>query len=215
MAEPVFTWRSLIGSRRRGIPLLLGVFALAILLFTAAFHTLYPAFEGREVSWAESLLFILETITTVGFGELLPFHSDVTILFTIVLILAGVFMIFLSVPSILEPILSRIINAPPPTETAREMKGHVVIAGYGPLARALIDSLVISDLGIVVVEADEEVAREVVAHYRSRVSVIWGDYRLARTWDRAWVRHAHSVVVCEDERTAAEIILGVRDLTRG
>ena len=215
MAEPALSWRLLVGSKRRGIAVLIAAFAIAILLFTAAFHTLYPAFEGREVSWAESLLFILETITTVGFGELLPFHSDVTILFTIVLILAGVFMIFLSVPSILEPILSRIINAPPPTETAREMKGHVVIAGYGPLARALIDSLVISDLGIVVVEADEEVAREVVAHYRSRVSVIWGDYRLARTWERAWVRHAHSVVVCEDERTAAEIILGVRDLTRG
>ena len=141
MARPAVSWRLIIGSKKRGIAVLLAAFTLAILLFTAAFHTLYPAFEGREVSWAESLLFILETITTVGFGELLPFHSDVLILFTIVLILAGVFMIFLSVPSILEPVLSRIINAPPPTETAREMKGHVVIAGYGPLARALIDSL--------------------------------------------------------------------------
>ena len=215
MGEPVLSWRFIVGSRRRGILALVGIFILAILLFTAAFHTLFPVLEGREISWLQALLFILETITTVGFGDLLPFRSDLTILFTIVLILAGVFMIFLSIPVILEPVLSRIMNAPPPTGTSREMKGHVVIAGYGPLARALIDSLVISDLGIVVVEADEAVAREVVSHYRSRVSVVWGDYRASRTWEQAWVKHAHSVVVAEDERTAAGIILGVRDTTRG
>jgi Trk K+ transport system NAD-binding subunit len=45
--------------------------------------------------------------------------------------------------------------------------------------------------------------------------VVWGDYTSTRTWEKAWVRHAHSLVLCEDERTAAEIILGVRDLTRG
>ena len=211
----MIVWRFLAGSRRRGILSLLGIFLLAILLFTISFHALFPLLEGREISWLQALLFILETVTTVGYGELLPFRSDLSILFTIVLILAGVFMIFLSIPVLLEPVLTRIISAPPPTETRRKMKGHVVIAGYGNLARALIESLIISDLGIVIVEPDEAVAREVVARYRSRVSVVWGDYMSPRTWDHAWVRHAHSVVLCEDERTAAEIILGVRDQTRG
>jgi Trk K+ transport system NAD-binding subunit len=95
------------------------------------------------------------------------------------------------------------------------MKGHVIIAGYGPLARALIESLIVSDLGIVVVEAKEAAARQAFTLNPGRVSVVWGDYRASRTWEQAWVEHAHSVVVCEDERTAAEIILGVRDLTRG
>ncbi|MDD1660956.1 MAG: NAD-binding protein, partial [Methanomicrobiales archaeon] len=208
-------WRFLTSSKRRGILSLLGIFLLFILLFTITFHALFPILEGREISWLQALLFILETITTVGFGELLPFRSDLSILFTIVLILAGVFLIFLSIPILLEPVLTHIINAPPPTETSREMKGHVVIAGYGNLARALIESLIISDLGIVIVEADEAVAREVFARYRSRVSVVWGDYMSPRTWEHAWLGHAHSVVVCEDERTAAEIILGIRDQTRG
>ncbi|HVP25301.1 MAG TPA: NAD-binding protein [Methanomicrobiales archaeon] len=215
MGDGLLPLRVLFGQGRRGIPLLIAIFAAALLLFTLIFHTIYPLFEGKEISWLESLLFILETITTVGFGELLPFRSDYTILFTIILILTGVFMIFMFIPVLLEPVLSRIINVPPPTGVPREMKGHVVIAGYGPLARALIESLIISDLGIVVVEADEAVAREVVAHYRSRVSVVWGDYRSSRTWEKAWVRHAHSIVVSEDERTAAEIILGVRDQTSG
>ncbi|MGE5831759.1 MAG: potassium channel family protein [Methanomicrobiales archaeon] len=215
MAEGIPPWRFIFGQGRRGIPLLAGIFILALIFFTAIFHTIYPIFEGREISWAQALLFILETVSTTGYGDLLPFRSDYTMLFAIVLILSGVFMIFMFIPVLLEPMLTRIISAPPPRGTKREMKGHVVIAGYGPLARALIDSLIISDLGIVVVEADERVAREVVSHYPSRVSVIWGDYRAPRTWEQAWVRHAHSVVVCEDERTAAEIILGVRDLTAG
>ena len=215
MGEPVLSWRSLVGSKRRGILSLLGIFVLAIVIFTVGFHTLFPILEGREISWLQALLFVLETITTVGFGDLLPFRSDYTILFTVILILAGVFMIFLSIPILLEPVLTRIINTPPPTGTSREMRGHVVIAGYGNLARALIESLIISDLGIVIVESDEAVAREVFSRYRSRVSVIWGDYMSRRTWEHAWVGHAHSVVVCEDERTAAEIILGIRDQTRG
>lgn len=215
MGEPMLSWRLLVGSKRRGILALLGILVLAILFFTIVFHTLFPLLEGREISWLQALLFILETITTVGYGELLPFRNDLTILFTIILILTGVFMIFLSIPVLLEPVLTRIINTPPPTGTSREMKGHVVIAGYGNLARALIESLIISDMGIVIVESDEAVAREAFARYRSRVSVVWGDYTSPRTWENAWVRHAHSVVLCEDERTAAEIILGVRDLTRG
>ena len=175
MAEPLLFWKTLVGSRKRGIPLLILTLALALLLFTVIFHTIYPIFEGKEISWLEALLFILETITTVGYGELLPFRSDYTILFTIVLILAGVFMIFMFIPVILEPIFTRIINAPPTTGPSREMKGHVVIAGYGPLAGALIDSLVISDLGIVVVEADEAVARGGLLPPPRRVLVVWGD----------------------------------------
>jgi voltage-gated potassium channel len=215
MVEPLLFWKSLVGSRRRGIPLLILALALALLLFTFIFHTIYPLFEGKEISWFQALLFILETITTVGYGELLPFRSDYTILFTIVLILTGVFMIFMFIPLLLEPVLTRIITAPPTTGPSREMKGHVVIAGYGPLARALIESLIISDLEIVVVESDEAVAREVFTLYPRRVSVVWGDYMSPRTWEHAWVKHAHSIVLCEDERTAAEIILGVRDQTRG
>jgi voltage-gated potassium channel len=215
MVEPLLFWKSLVGSRRRGIPLLILALALALLLFTIIFHTIYPLFEGKEISWFQALLFILETITTVGYGELLPFRSDYTILFTIVLILTGVFMIFMFIPLLLEPVLTRIITAPPTTGPSREMKGHVVIAGYGPLARALIESLIISDLEIVVVESDEAVAREVFTLYPRRVSVVWGDYMSPRTWEHAWVKHAHSIVLCEDERTAAEIILGVRDQTRG
>ena len=215
MFEPVYAWRFLTGSKRRGILSLLGIFLAAILLFTIIFHAIFPPLEGGEISWLRALLFILETITTVGYGDLLPFRNDLTNLFTIVLILAGVFMIFLSIPVLLEPVLARIINAPPPTGTSREMKGHVVIVGYGNLARALIESLIISDLGIVIVEPDEAVAREIVSRYRSRVSVVWGDSMSTRTWEHAWVGHAHSVVVCEDEKTAAEIILGIRDQTRG
>ncbi|HVN65092.1 MAG TPA: NAD-binding protein [Methanomicrobiales archaeon] len=215
MDDRFLPWRFIFSPGRRSIPLLIAIFTCAVLAYTAIFHTIYPLLEGKAISWPAALLFILETITTVGFGDLLPFRSDYTILFTIVLILTGVFMIFMFIPVLLEPVLSRIINVPPPTGTSREMKGHVVIAGYGPLARALVESLIISDLGIVVVEPDEAVAREVVARYRSRVSVVWGDYRISRTWEQAWVKHAHSVVVCEDERTAAEIILGIRDLTGG
>jgi hypothetical protein len=57
---------------------------IILLLFTVIFHSIYPVLEGKEISWAQSLLFILETVTTVGYGDLLPFRSDYTILFTVI-----------------------------------------------------------------------------------------------------------------------------------
>src|SRR5512136_1231987 len=99
MDERFLPWRYIFGgSRRRGIPLLIIIFALAILLYTVIFRAIYPVFEGKDISWPAALLFVLESITSVGCGDLRPFRSDVTMLFTVILILAGVFMIFMFIP---------------------------------------------------------------------------------------------------------------------
>ncbi|MDD1718246.1 MAG: NAD-binding protein, partial [Methanoregulaceae archaeon] len=65
----------------------------------------------------------------------------------------------------------------------------------------------------VVVERDEEKAGECAKRHRASVHVVWGDYSDPVTWTKAWTRDADFLVVDEDERTAASIILGVREQT--
>jgi voltage-gated potassium channel len=45
--------------------------------------------------------------------------------------------------------------------------------------------------------------------------VIWGDYSEPRLWADAGIKHAHTIILSEDERTSAAIILGIRESVSG
>ncbi len=177
------------------------------------YHTFRPVWEGDTITWADSLLFILETVTTTGYGEQLPFENEATVLFAIVVMLTGVVMIFMIIPLLLAPYISEIVHTAPPRRTPYEVDGHVVIVGFSELVRSLIESLMISDLAMVVVVDDESLARELDGRYRGEVHVVWGSYADPATWSGAWVKNASTVIVTERERTTASVILGIRDAT--
>ena len=113
---------------------LLLVFGVAIAVYTAIFHHFYPLLEGKPITWLEALLFVLESITTVGYGDLLPFGNQLTILLTVFMILTGIFMIFMFIPLLLQPFLARLIHASPPATLSRPVKGHLVIVGFGSIS---------------------------------------------------------------------------------
>ncbi|MDD1720000.1 MAG: NAD-binding protein, partial [Methanoregulaceae archaeon] len=189
-------------------------FFIQIATFTILFHYFYPVLEGKDVSWPNALLFVMETVTTTGYGDLLPFQSQAMVLFTTIMMITGIVMIFMIVPLLLAPFLSSLIVSSPPRRTPRVLHNHVVIVGYGELARSLVESLMISDLEMVIVDDDETVAASVTREHRKGAYVIWGDYSDQETWKHAWVKNASNIIVCEEERLAAAIILGIREQTR-
>lgn len=189
------------------------LFALQVIIFTAIFHTIYPLYEGKPIDWAHSFLFVIETITTTGYGELLPFYNQTTILFTTIVMLTGVIMIFMVIPLLLTPYLVAVLRSAPPRSAPHELFRHTVIIGYGELAHSLMESLMISDKEILIVEEDEGKAKEIARKNRRRAYVIWGSYDNPQTWELAWVKNADTVIICEDERTTASIILGIRGMT--
>jgi voltage-gated potassium channel len=206
-------WRLFFSSQRVMIGFFFLLFFLQIIAYTTVFHYIYPILEQKPISWPTALLFVVETITTTGYGELLPFTSQITVLVSILMMISGIIVIFMIIPLILIPIIANLLHAAPPKKIPRELRNHIVIIGFGELTRSLIESLMISELEIVVIEDDEETARSVGNLYGKRVFVVWGDYGESRTWNHAYVRFAGTVIVDEDERTAATIILGIRDLT--
>ncbi|HVP93976.1 MAG TPA: NAD-binding protein [Methanoregulaceae archaeon] len=191
------------------------LFFLEMAAYTILFYYLYPILEGKSITWPKSLLFVLETITTTGYGELMPFQNDLTVIFTIIMMITGITIIFTIVPLLIAPYLSSILQTSPPQKTPHKLKDHVVIIGYGELATSLIESLMISDLEIVIIDDDEHTIIEVAKKHRNRVFTVWGDYSNPATWSGGWLKYASNVIVCEDERTAATIILGIREQTPG
>jgi Trk K+ transport system NAD-binding subunit len=185
-----------------------------VLAYTAVFHYIYPLLEGKSLTWVEALFFTMETITTVGYGYLLPFQSQVTMLFSIVVMITGIFNLFMLVPLMLEPYLQSVINPTPPLKVRRPLHGHVVIVGHTELTRELIENLTIADIDIVFVESALEQAREIESRSSDLAEVVWGNYSDPATWENACIGAARGVVVSRDERTNALVILGIRHMTK-
>jgi Trk K+ transport system NAD-binding subunit len=208
-------WRSIRNSPGIQISIYFFAFALLIGLNTYLFYSYYPLLESKPLSWSESLLFVVESMTTVGYGELLPFSSDITRLLAIQIMLSGVIMIFVVIPLLLAPFLTTLLAPAPPRKTPHRLSGHTIVMGYNELTSSVIDSLAISDHDIVVIEQDKAKALEIATHYRKRAYVIWGDYNDPGTWSAAHIAGAHYVVICMDERQTASIVLGIRGQVSG
>ena len=193
------------------------VYLLAVVgivaLYTVLFHRYYPILEGRPISWAGSLLFVMQTVTTVGYGELLPFRNEWTSLFSVLMMTTGIVMFFVAVPVLLTPLLSRVLHGTPPRRTARTLEDHVVIIGYDDTVRSILESLRIAHVPVVVIEEDESTAMQAYARYRGAVHVIWGDPGLASTRTAASLDAARHVIVVGSEQRAANTVLAIRDRT--
>ena len=208
-------WRAIRNSPGIQISIYFFAFALLIGLNAYLFHSYYPLLESKPLSWSESLLFVVESMTTVGYGELLPFSNDITRLLAIQIMLSGVIMIFVVIPLLLAPFLTTLLAPAPPRRTPHHLSGHTVVIGYDEITSSVIDSLTISDHDIVIIEQDKAKALEIATHYRKRAYVIWGDYTDPGTWSAAHIASAYYVVICKDERQTASIVLGIRGQVTG
>ena len=204
-------WRIIHTSAKMRVLIYFVLFALLITIFTVIFHGLYPAFEGKTVDWAQSLLFVIQTITTTG--SLLAYHSDTIIILSTIMMLAGVIMIFMVIPLILTPYLVAVLRSGPARRTPHPLYHHTVIVGNGELSRALVESLSLSEKEVLIVEEDEKAARDLALRHLRRAFVLWGEYDDPQTWEQAWIKNADFVILCENERTTASIILGIRGIT--
>ena len=208
-------WRAIRNSPGIQISIYFTAFTLLIGVYYYIFLSFYPILENRPVSEANALLFVVQSMTTVGNTELPHFTNPLTMLLSIQIILTGVIMIFIVVPLLLAPFLTTLLAPTPPKKTPHVLTGHTVVFGYDQLTHSVVDSLMISDHDIVIIEQDKATALEIATKYRKRAYVLWGDYSDPNTWSAAHIADAHYIVICRDERQTASILLGIRKLAKG
>ena len=206
-------WRVIRNSPGIQISIYFFAFALLIAVNTYLFHSYYSVLENKPLSWSEALLFVVESMTTVG--SVVPISNDITRILAIQIMLSGVIMIFIVIPLLLAPFLTTLLAPTPPRGTPHRLSKHTVVIGYNELTSSVIDSLTISDHDIVIIEQDKAKALEIATHYRKRAYVIWGDYADPGTWSAAHITDADYVVICMDERQTASIVLGIRGQVKG
>ena len=110
-------------------------------------------------SWIDALYMTVITMTTVGFGEVVPL-DDQSKIFTIFLILASIIIVGYALSIITEYILSRDhieeLKHKRMKKKIDKLKNHVVVCGYGRNGKQTVRKLAAYNKSFVVIEKDKE-----------------------------------------------------------
>lgn len=179
-----------------------------VVAYTLVYDLGMSVFEARPRTVLESLVVVVETFTTTGYGEDAPWTSPQMQAFMVLMQLTGVFVIFLTLPLFVAPwVEQRLATTLPPSV---DLADHVVICELSTRGENLIEELESWERPYVVVESDRDRAGEL--HERG-LTVIYGDPESTETLESAGARRADAVVADAGDDRNASIVLSARELS--
>lgn len=189
--------------------MLAGIIAVYSLLFR-----MVMSHEGRHYSWLTGVYWTFQTMSTLGYGDVV-FESDLGRLLSLVVLGTGITILFIFLPFTLiqffyAPWLEARAAARAPRVLPADMTGHVLLTAYGPIEAALIERLAQFDLPYAVVVP--ETAQALALHDRG-VSVLVGQIDDPDTYRQAGVDRASLVTTTLSDTANANVALTVRSVS--
>ncbi len=136
----------------RRILLLLLVPLVLILVGTCGFH-----FLEEKYTWLDSLYMTVMTVTTVGFGEVHPL-SDRGRIFTIFLMLGGIFALFYAMGEVIRAIvtgeLTTVLGKQQMEQALARLHQHLIVCGFGRMGQLVCREFAGQKMPFVVIERD-------------------------------------------------------------
>lgn len=185
----------------------LAALAFSIILGTAGFRLI----EGW--SFADSLYATVQTLTTVGYGDITP-HSVAGRLFAVVIMLIGVGGVALGASTIVQSVVqSELLSTFGQRRQSKKMsklQDHFIICGSGRVGSHLVRDLLAADESFVVIENDQERAAE---FSQRGVNVLVADATLEESLREARVERARGLAAClPNDADNVYVVLTARDL---
>jgi voltage-gated potassium channel len=141
------------------------------------YHTLG---EGQW-RWDECFYMTIITLSTVGFGEVLP-HMDVvpgTRIWTLLLILFGsgslLFFVSTMTAFIVEGDIQGVLRRRRMQSRIDKLSGHFIVVGVGATGIHVVEELLASDVAFVVIDTNEERLRTVADRLGPKMLYVDGD----------------------------------------
>ncbi|MBF0481852.1 MAG: potassium channel protein [Desulfovibrionaceae bacterium] len=175
-----------------------GIAALSLIfmLGVAAFMLV----EGWK--FFDSLYMVVITLSTVGYGEVLPLSTDGRIV-AMLLILSGVGTFFYLIGAftkmLVEGNLHMFLGRRKVRKQIEKMHGHVIVCGYGRLGRVVVADFLKEGIGVVVVEREPEVVSQL---QEREIPHIDGDATDDETLAAAGIGRARALAACLTQEAA-------------
>ncbi|MFB6153668.1 MAG: TrkA family potassium uptake protein [Halodesulfurarchaeum sp.] len=192
--------------QRRRLFVYVASVAVIVSGYTLAYVWAMGALEGRPRTFLDGLLMVVETFTTVGYGEDAPWEHPITQVLVIAMQLSGILLVFAALPLVLVPYLEDRLSISAPTSISAS--DHVIVCGFSSRGRTLIEELVADDVEYVVV-APEATATDLVEDgYRAMA----GDPESIDALERAQIGAARAVIIDAGDETNAAIALAIQEV---
>ena len=186
---------------------LLGIFFIFIIAFIPIVQYLMYTFENREITLGQAAVFIMQTITTTGYGELLPFTSTPMVVVSIILMAVGVFMIFIIAGTLMATLIEKRITPRAPLET--QLSGHIVFTAFNETVEYTIEYLTRNNIPYVVAEPDQSSA---VTLIEKGINSICSNPAYDEGLEQLNVKEAQLVIATSDDTSNISITLGISSL---
>ncbi len=155
---------------------------LALIVVVAGGTAGYYVIGDGRWAWHDCLYMTVITITTVGYGEVLPDMDVVPYArgFTIVQLVfgTGVLVYFASTITafIVEGDLKRVLVVQRLRKRIKKMKDHVIVCGAGSTGRHIIEELIATQAPVVAVDTNEDELKDIAArHPKANYTYVVGD----------------------------------------
>ncbi len=190
------------------------IFAVTLILILIAVGT-FGFHYLENTSWLDSLYFATTTLTTVGYGDVVP-QTRGGKLFTTFFILIGVGTVLYTLTILAQAIIqSEILEALGERRKKKLMenlKDHYIVCGAGRVGRRIIHNLQKENLSFVVLELDEKKVEE---YQDQNLHILIADATNENNLLRAGVERAKGLASClADDAANVYVVLTARDLNK-
>jgi len=206
--------RSALGSIQRRVVLAVGL-VVFVALVSYADRTGYRDSAGDEVGLLDAFYYATVSITTTGYGDVIPVSDRARLLTTVLITPARVLFLILLVGTTLEFLAERTRDLYRVRRWRENLRDHVIVCGYGTKGRSAVSSLVgggTDSSKIVVVDSDERALEKAKA---DDLAAVAGDAARTEVLRAAGIEEARAVIVASNRDDAAVLItLTARELNR-
>ena len=186
------------------------VLIILIIVYSILFHYIMAS-EGQDFSWVTGFYWTLTVMSTLGFGDI-TFHTDLGRIFSIVVLLSGVFFLLILLPFTFiqffyAPWMEAQTAARAPRKLPEGITGHVIITHYGPVTRHLIKKLNQYNYSYVVLCPDLDEALKLAD---MDVIVVVGDLDDPETYRKIKIESAAMVVTTRSDIVNTNVVSTIR-----
>lgn len=182
-----------------------------ILIGSIGYVYIKSVIEGGSPTLIDALYWTTVTISTLGYSNSsINLTSQAGELFSIFMIIAGVFIIFIGIEIGVGPWfedkMRKVVEKRGP---AVPEKGHIIIAGLSELGEESARELVRRGVPFVVVDPDVKKIKSMV---EKNIPAILGDPVREETLSRAHIKGASAIIITSDDSTNAFVALTARHM---
>jgi voltage-gated potassium channel len=206
---------------RRPNPLVMVPLALMLVLLIAATgYYQFGAANGQPWSFFDCFYMAVITLTTVGYGEVLPGFADTPGArgFNCLVMLFGYAVVAWAISTIIatavEGRLGERLLRRRMMHQIEKMSGHYIVCGAGDTGEHVVDELLATQRGVVVIETDPERLNLVCAN--GRCPFVAGDAEDDAVLREAGIERAAGLVAClPADKDNLYVVLSARTINPG